>query len=147
VPAYMVVIVASKITDDDEEERPNHAVTMRSGQANALDSTQEDEDEIRGNSVSIVVVKTNPGYAPDPGHLGTGTVVEILCQAVVTAHAGPRSAAGTPPSIPPMRTSTHLSPAPVAELVAHGAPSYILPAGSAASAGDPRAGASFTSRR
>lgn len=27
----------------------------------------------------IVVVKTNPGYAPNPGHSGTGTVVAVVC--------------------------------------------------------------------
>jgi hypothetical protein len=32
-----------------------------------------------GNTVHIVVVKTNPGYAPDPGHPGTGTVVATVC--------------------------------------------------------------------
>ena len=32
-----------------------------------------------GNTVHIVVVKTNPGYAPNPGHAGTGTVVAQVC--------------------------------------------------------------------
>ena len=27
----------------------------------------------------IVIVKTNPGYQPDPAHAGTGTVVATLC--------------------------------------------------------------------
>jgi DNA-binding beta-propeller fold protein YncE len=34
---------------------------------------------ISGNAPKVVVVKTNPGYAPDPGHHGTGTVVAIVC--------------------------------------------------------------------
>jgi hypothetical protein len=34
---------------------------------------------ISGNTVHMVVVKTNPGYAPDPGHAGTGTVVATIC--------------------------------------------------------------------
>jgi hypothetical protein len=34
---------------------------------------------ISGNSVHIEIVKTNPGYAPDPGHPGTGTIVAQLC--------------------------------------------------------------------
>ncbi|MFI5034795.1 MAG: hypothetical protein ACHQFZ_01145 [Acidimicrobiales bacterium] len=34
---------------------------------------------ISGDAVEIVVVKTNPGYAPAPGHAGTGTVVAVLC--------------------------------------------------------------------
>jgi hypothetical protein len=34
---------------------------------------------ISGNVPKIVVVKTNPGYAPNPGHPGTGTVVAVYC--------------------------------------------------------------------
>jgi len=32
-----------------------------------------------GNTVHIVIVQTNPGYAPDPGHAGTGTVLAVFC--------------------------------------------------------------------
>jgi hypothetical protein len=35
---------------------------------------------ISGNVFKIVVVKTNPGYEPNPGHHGTGTVVATFCQ-------------------------------------------------------------------
>jgi Bacterial Ig-like domain (group 3) len=34
---------------------------------------------ISGNTVHIVVVRTNPGYAPNPGHAGTGTVIAEIC--------------------------------------------------------------------
>ena len=34
---------------------------------------------ISGDTQEVVVVKTNPGYAPNPGHAGTGTVVEVVC--------------------------------------------------------------------
>jgi len=34
---------------------------------------------ISGNIVEIVIVKTDPGYASDPGHAGTGTVVGVVC--------------------------------------------------------------------
>jgi hypothetical protein len=34
---------------------------------------------ISGNSVHVVIVQTNPGYAPNPGHAGTGTVVAVVC--------------------------------------------------------------------
>jgi hypothetical protein len=34
---------------------------------------------ISGNVPSIVVVQTDPGYLPDPGHPGTGTVVATYC--------------------------------------------------------------------
>ena len=53
IPSYMAVIVASNVT--------------KSGST------------ISGNIVSIVIVKTNPGYANDPGHPGTGTIVAVLC--------------------------------------------------------------------
>ncbi len=53
LPAYMGVIVTSTVT--------------KSGAA------------ISGDTPHIVVVKTDPGYAPDPGHAGTGTVVQQVC--------------------------------------------------------------------
>ncbi len=34
---------------------------------------------ISGDTPHIVVVKTNPGYQPDPSHAGTGTVVAQVC--------------------------------------------------------------------
>lgn len=35
---------------------------------------------INGNNRKIVVVRTDPGYGPNPGHAGTGTVVSVTCQ-------------------------------------------------------------------
>ena len=29
--------------------------------------------------VGVLLVNTNSGYAPDPGHAGTGTVAQVLC--------------------------------------------------------------------
>ncbi len=54
VPSFMAVIVASTIT--------------KSG------------NRISGNASSIVIIKTDPGYANNPGHEGTGTIVAILCK-------------------------------------------------------------------
>jgi hypothetical protein len=34
---------------------------------------------ISGDTTEVVLVKVDPGYAGDPGHPGTGTVVEIVC--------------------------------------------------------------------
>lgn len=34
---------------------------------------------VTGNTVSIVVVQVNPGYAPNAGSLGTGTVIATFC--------------------------------------------------------------------
>ncbi len=53
VPAYMGVAVTSSISKDG--------------------------NVISGDIVRIVVVKTSPGYAPDPGHAGTGIVVATYC--------------------------------------------------------------------
>ena len=53
LPAYMGVIVAS--------------------------STSKSGSQVRGNTTRIVVVKTNTGYANDPSHPGTGTVVATVC--------------------------------------------------------------------
>ena len=53
VPAYMAVVVPNKVT--------------QSGST------------ISGNVAKVVIVKTNPGYEPDPSHPGTGTVVATLC--------------------------------------------------------------------
>jgi hypothetical protein len=53
VPQYMAVVVSSFIT-----------------QAGST---------LSGNAPEVVVVKTNGGYAPDPGHAGTGTVVAEIC--------------------------------------------------------------------
>ena len=53
VPGVMAVIVSSHIT--------------KSGPV------------ISGDIVHIILVKTNPGYAANPGHLGTGTIVGQVC--------------------------------------------------------------------
>ncbi len=34
---------------------------------------------ISGDTKEVVLVETEPGYAPDPGHAGTGTVVKKVC--------------------------------------------------------------------
>jgi hypothetical protein len=53
VPAYMAVIVSSSV--------------LKFGPL-AI-----------GNIAHVVVVKTDPGYAADPSHAGTGTVVGTIC--------------------------------------------------------------------
>jgi uncharacterized repeat protein (TIGR01451 family) len=53
LPAYMSIIVASKVT--------------KTGST------------ISGSIVHIVVVRTNAGYDSNPGHPGTGTVVATIC--------------------------------------------------------------------
>jgi hypothetical protein len=34
---------------------------------------------ISGNTAKVVLVRTDPGYGPNPGHPGTGTVVSVVC--------------------------------------------------------------------
>jgi hypothetical protein len=53
VATYMVMIVAGTIT--------------QSGSV------------ISGDTLHLVVVKVNPGYSGDPGHVGTGTIISVLC--------------------------------------------------------------------
>jgi hypothetical protein len=53
VPKYMAVTVSSSI--------------VKSG------------SQISGDTERVVVVQTDGGYAPDPGHPGTGTVVAQAC--------------------------------------------------------------------
>jgi uncharacterized repeat protein (TIGR01451 family) len=42
-------------------------------------SADQSGSTISGNNVHIVIVKTDPGYAANPGHAGTGTVVAQIC--------------------------------------------------------------------
>jgi len=53
LPAYMAVIVNSSVR-----------------QSGSTDS---------GSAVHLVIVRTNPGYEPNPGHAGTGMVVAQIC--------------------------------------------------------------------
>jgi hypothetical protein len=34
---------------------------------------------VSGNTVKIVVVQVDPGFAGNPGHAGTGTIVATFC--------------------------------------------------------------------
>ncbi len=43
------------------------------------DSVNKSGATISGDSIHIVVVQTNAGYAPNPGHAGTGKVVAVVC--------------------------------------------------------------------
>ena len=42
-------------------------------------SVSKSGSTISGDSKHIVVVKVDPGYAPSPGHPGTGTIVATFC--------------------------------------------------------------------
>jgi hypothetical protein len=53
VPSYMGTLVTSKVTKTGSD--------------------------IAGDTVHIVVVKTNPGYSPEPQHHGTGVIVATFC--------------------------------------------------------------------
>jgi len=53
LPPYMAVIVASNVS--------------KTGSV------------VSGDTAAIVIVKTDSGYAPDPGHPGTGVVAGVIC--------------------------------------------------------------------
>jgi hypothetical protein len=42
-------------------------------------SSSKSGSQISGNTTHIVIVQTDPGYAGNPGHDGTGTVVAQIC--------------------------------------------------------------------
>jgi hypothetical protein len=46
----------------------------------ASSSVTKSGSVIMGNNRKIIVVKVDPGYGPNPGHEGTGTVVSVTCQ-------------------------------------------------------------------
>jgi hypothetical protein len=87
---------------------------------------------IMGNIPEIVIVQTAPGYAPDPGHPGTGTVVAVLCH--VAGAAKPASASKGVSAAPQVQAppSNQSAPAPMA--AATDAP-YLQLAGTIAIAG------------
>ena len=46
----------------------------------ASSSVTKSGSVIMGNNKKIVVIKVDPGYGPNPGHEGTGTVMSVTCQ-------------------------------------------------------------------
>ncbi len=52
---------------------PTYLAVVVSGHVTKSGST------ISGDTVHVIVVKTDSGYQPDPGHHGTGTVVTTIC--------------------------------------------------------------------
>ena len=44
------------------------------------DSVSQSGSTVSGHWSKIVVIKTDPGYGPNPGHPGTGTIVATFCQ-------------------------------------------------------------------
>ncbi len=62
--------------------------------------------ELSGDIVAIAVVKTDPGYAPNPGHAATGTVVSVICAAAsgpTTGSPQAHSKGANPPAASPAR--------------------------------------------
>jgi hypothetical protein len=48
----------------------------------AASSITQSGSTITGNISMLVVIQTDPGYQPNPGHAGTGTVVSVSCISV-----------------------------------------------------------------
>lgn len=66
---------------------------------------------IGGDVREIVLVQTDPGYAPDPGHPGTGTVVGVLCTLatatpIATSTSTPTATATAAATSTPSATAT-----------------------------------------
>lgn len=79
----------------------------------ATSSSRQTGPEISGDIVAIVIVKTDPGYEPNPGHHATGVVVASICGAAPAtaapsaprpSHASPQVSGGA--SAGPTSTST-----------------------------------------
>jgi hypothetical protein len=67
-------------------------------------SARQTGPEISGDTVAIVIVKTDPGYEPNPGHAATGVVVAVLCgRTAATTSGAPQHP--QPSSAPPKATS------------------------------------------
>ncbi len=45
------------------------------------DSAVKNGSSVNGHYLKVVVVRTNPGYAPGPSNTGTGTIVATFCTA------------------------------------------------------------------
>jgi hypothetical protein len=61
----------------------------------AASSIDQSGSAISGNVVKTVVIRTDPGYAPDPGHDGTGTVTSIICTTSPDASPSGKKPKGT----------------------------------------------------
>ncbi|HET7339115.1 MAG TPA: Ig-like domain-containing protein [Candidatus Dormibacteraeota bacterium] len=67
-------------------------------------SVRQTGPEISGDIVAIVIVKTNRGYEPNPGHWATGVVVAVMCgNAAVPSSASPHGPQA--PNAPPRAAS------------------------------------------
>ena len=56
----------------------------------AASSITQSGSTISGNIAMLVVVRTDPGYEPNPGHPGTGTVVSVSCISVPLSNISTR---------------------------------------------------------
>lgn len=65
-------------TDPGNSPPPTGSVPSYMGVL-VTDSVMKSGSTIGGHWASIVVVKVDPGYAPNPGHPGTGTIVATFC--------------------------------------------------------------------
>src|SRR5262249_30684287 len=65
-------------TDTGDSSNPPSTVPSMMGVIVASHVTQSGST-ISGDIVHIVVVRTDSGYQPDPGHPGTGTIIAQVC--------------------------------------------------------------------
>ena len=69
---------------------PPKAVAAESEMAVIVSSTiSKSGPTMSGDIVAIVLVRTNAGYGPNPGHPGTGTILSTICSQAGTPLAAP----------------------------------------------------------
>jgi hypothetical protein len=66
-------------TDPGNSSDPPAAPLPPVIEALVSDSVTKKGRTISGDITSVVLIATEPGYGPSPGHAGTGTVVGVLC--------------------------------------------------------------------
>jgi hypothetical protein len=78
------VVAATPISGQDWTTDPgnsSHPPATVDGVIPAIVSSQISKDGpvISGNTIAVALVQVDPGYAGNPGHPGTGTVVGFKC--------------------------------------------------------------------
>ena len=119
-------------TRPGNSSRPPKAVAAGSDMAVIVSSAITKRGPvISGNVVAVVLVKTNAGYGPNPGHPGTGTIESVLCGQLFGT-APTKSTLAGPGSTKPASQKAGAGPKPAAKPQA-----TSLPAASSAAAGAP----------
>jgi hypothetical protein len=94
-------------------------------------SSHKSGSTISGNTVAIVLVRTDPGYQPNPGHAATGTVVSVVCGSPdpgapdLGTGGGSKSGAAPPRSVKPPAAAAAGSACPIDGVAGHEQPGCL----------------------